>query len=120
MFKFLPRFIFAFIANLVALWAAEQLVPSFQISHGLWDFLYVTFIFTLLYTFLRPIIKLFLGPFIILSLGLGLIFINVLILYLLELLTAKVTITGLLPMFYVSFIIGFVNFLFHIFARSRD
>lgn len=120
MFKFLSRIVIAFIANLVALWIANQYIPGFHIATNWQDFLYVTAIFTLLYIFLRPVLKLFFGPVIVLTLGVGLLFVNVLILYILQSFTSKVTIAGLLPMVYASLIIGFVNFLFHLFPRDKS
>lgn len=120
MFKFLYRIAIAFAANLVALWIASRYITGFQISSNWQDFLYVTAIFTLLYIFLRPVLKLFFGPVIVLTLGIGLLFINVLVLYLLQSFTDKVAITGLVPMIYASLIIGLVNFLFHLFPRGKD
>ena len=118
MFKFLGKLLLSFISNGIALFVAYKLVPGFSIAINLSDFLYVTAVFTLINLVMRPILKLLLGPIIILTLGLGLILINMLTLYALGFLTAKVAIAGLLPLLYASLIIGVVNFTFHFLTKG--
>ncbi len=116
---FLWRFIILIIANALGLWIVSEMVPGFFIEQDPYNFLYVVLIFTALYIFLRPILKVVLSPLILVTLGIGFIFVNVLILYLLDFVTDKISVTGLLPLFYASLIIGFVNVLFGIFIKKR-
>lgn len=115
--KTLARIIFGFISNAVALWAASQFIAGFKISPVWTDLLYVAAVFTLLNLFLKPILDLILGPIIFLTLGVGFILVNMLLLYILGIITAKIMIAGLLPLFYGSLIIGLVNFAFHFSAK---
>jgi len=119
MSRFIWRFIILSIANALGLWIVSEVVPGFFIQQDIYDFLYVVLIFTALYIFLRPILKVVLSPLILVTLGIGFIFVNVLILYFLDFLTDKISVTGLLPLFYASLIIGFVNMLFGLFIK-RD
>lgn len=116
--KLLSRFLSSFISNVIALYIATYFVVGFKIIGALQDFLWVALIFTLINFFLRPIFKLILGPIIILTLGLGIILVNMLMLYILTLLTPKIVIAGLSPLVYGSLIIGFANFIFHFLAKG--
>lgn len=116
--KFFPRLIFSFFSNIIALWAVGYFVTGFEISSDLKSFALVAAIFTVLNIFLRPILKLILSPVIVLTLGLGIILVNVLILYILDFISAEITINGLLPLLYAALIISVFNILFHFSAKS--
>lgn len=69
----------------------------------------VGLVLALLNTLVRPIIKLFSFPFIILTFGLFHIVINIAILYLADLLSTTLTITGFKPLFLGSILVGIAN-----------
>ena len=116
--NFLPRLIFSFFSNIIALWVVSYFVAGFEINSDLKSFLLVAAVLTILNAFLRPVLKLILSPVIVLTLGLGIILVNALILYILDFLLAEITISGLLPLLYATLIISVFNLLFHFSSKS--
>lgn len=115
--RFVARLIFSFFSNLVALGAAVYLIPNFSITPSLVNFLGVAGIFTLINIFIKPLLKLVLTPIIIITFGLGIIFVNMLALYLLDFLSVNITIEGLQALLYSSLIIGLINLLINFSAK---
>ena len=117
MIKLASRLIFLFSSNLIALGAAVYFVKGFEIAVNFKSFIMTAAIFTLISVFIRPILKAVLSPIIILTLGIGIIFVNALTLYLLDILSADITINGLLPLFYATLIISAINIVIHFSAK---
>ncbi len=115
--RFIARLIFSFFSNLVALGAAVYFIPGFSITPNLVNFLGVAGIFTLINIFIKPLLKLVLTPIIIITFGLGIIFANMLALYLLDFLSVNITIEGLQALLYSSLIIGSINLLINFSAK---
>jgi putative membrane protein len=118
--KLLSRLIISFISNLIALLTAGYFVKGFIIAPDIKNFIIVTAVFTLINVFLRPLIKAILSPIIILTLGLGIILVNALTLYLLDIFLAQISIEGLIPLFYATLIISAVNIVIHFAAKRMD
>ena len=118
MLKFIGRLIFALISNLAALWVAAYFIKGFKISSNIRAFLLVVGIFTLINVFVKPIIKFILSPVIILTFGLGLIILNAVILYAIDIYSGGITINGLTSLFYATLIISLVNFILHFADRK--
>ena len=112
--KFIARLIVIVAANAIALWAAARYIDGISFSGGIYELAIAAAIFTLLNFFLKPILKLLLGPLIILTLGLGLILVNALILYILDIFSQNLTITGIPALIYATVFIGVINFVFHV------
>src|SRR3989344_4648276 len=117
--RFLAKTVLAVAVNGLALYAADKIIPGFSVSGDLKTFAIVALALTLLNWVVKPVLKLILGPIIILTLGLGLILVNMLILYILDSLTNNLTIDGILTLFYASIIIGAVNFFTHIAFKKK-
>ena len=115
--RFIARLIFSFFSNLVALGAAVYFIPGFSITPNLVNFLGVAGIFTLINIFIKPLLKLVLTPIVIITFGLGIIFANMLALYLLDFLSVNITIEGLHALLYSSLIIGSINLLINFSAK---
>lgn len=113
----LIRPLFALLANALALFAAGYLLSGFVISGGYVELLWLAVALTLLNFFVKPLLKLLLGPVILLSLGLALLFVNALVLYLLDLFSENLTITGVQTLLVASLVIGAVNLIFHFFTK---
>lgn len=118
MLKSLARLFFSFVSNVIALGIATYLVSGFEIHTDFPGFLEVALVFTLINAFLRPIFKLILSPVIILTFGLGIILLNMSMLYLLTLLSPNIKIVGLGPLIYATLIVGIINALFHFFMKE--
>lgn len=119
MIKLLTKLLGAVLANAVAVLAAAYFVPEFQITPDVRTLLQIALILTVLNLFLRPLMKLFFAPFIVLTLGFGLIAINAVVLLVLDRLSESLTIQGILPLLYATLIISLVNFVLHIFFKSK-
>ena len=89
-------------------------IPGVTIQSGIRGLLLITLIFTALNIFIKPILKFILSPIIILTLGLGLLLINAVILFILDLLTEQLTIQGVLPLMLATLLISAANFVIHI------
>lgn len=111
--KFAAKILVALIANIIGLLAAAYFVTGFDLNITYQDLLMLGVTLTVLNFVLKPILKLFLGPVIILTLGIGLILVNMIILYILDILSKNLTIETIPALIYSSLIIGFINFAFH-------
>ena len=78
----LPRLIFAWLANVVALFVATWIISSADYGDDFWVLLFAALVFTIVNIFVRPLVILLALPVVVLTLGLALILINVLMLYL--------------------------------------
>lgn len=116
--KFIAKITFSFFSNLIALWIAVNFVKGFEIVFDFRNFALVAAIFTLINIFVRPILKFVLSPIIILTFGLGIILVNALMLYLLDILLINITIEGLEPLIYATLIISAVNILINFSAKK--
>lgn len=116
--KLLAKLLVAVAANAAALFAAAYAVNGFKLNATVEGIIFLAAILTLLNLFLKPLLKLILGPVIILTLGLGLILVNMVILYILDIISPDITIVGIIPLIYSALIIGVVNFVFH-FATKK-
>ena len=116
--KTAAKILVAFIANIIGLLAAAYFVTGFNLNIAYQDLLTLAAILTVLNLILKPILKLFLGPIIILTLGIGLILINIVILYILDILSKNLIIETIPALIYSSLIIGFINFIFHLATKK--
>lgn len=113
----IAHIILIFFANAVALAVATALVDGFSVRPSLLSFVRAAGIFTLIYFVVRPIIKLVLTPIIIVTLGLGVIVVNAITLYILDMVSEDIVITGLRPLAYATLVIGAVHLLVHFSAK---
>ncbi len=117
--KLLTRWAVAVVLNVILFLVAREIIPGFLLS-GTWtDWLVLGVILAILNFILKPILHFFLAPVIILTLGLGLILINMLLLYLLDILSRNLTIQGIAALFFAALLFGIFNFIFH-FAVKKD
>ena len=78
----LPRLIFAWLSNVVALFVATWIISSADYGDDFWVLLLAAFVFTVVNVFVRPLVILLALPAVVLTLGFALILINMLMLYL--------------------------------------
>lgn len=100
--------------NGLVFWGLSRYLQGFNLSGDWREIAGVAVVFTVLNLILKPILKLILGPIIILTLGLGLIVVNILMLFILDRITNNLTILGVLPLIYAAIVIGLSNFIVHI------
>ena len=107
------------VANVFVFMLVERFVPGFKLIGGFSQILLVAAVFTALNYAVKPILKLILGPLIVITLGLGLILVNMLVLFILDNLMKNLTIEGTLALFYSSIILGFANFILHLVFKKK-
>jgi putative membrane protein len=113
----MSRLVLTFVSNVLALMIASYLVAGFLVTSEPREFLFLSIVLTLINFFIRPFIKVLLSPFIILTLGLFAVVINATILYLVDIYSESITITGLMPLILATLIISIVNVLLKFFSR---
>ncbi len=116
--KFISRLIFYFFINFIALLAAAYFIKEFKVAPDLASFSLIAGVFTLINIFIRPILKLILSPIIVLTFGFGIILVNALTLYLLDIISTDITITGLSVIIYATLIISIINILISFSAKK--
>jgi len=115
--RLISRLIFFLFSNFIALLVAGTFINGFGIPNNLINLLIAAGIFTIINLYLRPIIKMLLSPVIILTLGLFTLVINAGMLYLLDILSESVNITGTEPLIYGTLLITAINFLLNFSAK---
>ncbi|MDO8504387.1 MAG: phage holin family protein [Candidatus Liptonbacteria bacterium] len=113
MFRFIARIVISVAVNALGLLMASSYIPGFTISEDFRELLILAAIFTGIYIIIRPLVKLVLGPFLILTLGLGLIVVNALMLYLLDLASNNLMIQGVVPLLEATLLLSVLNFILH-------
>ncbi|OGY99861.1 MAG: hypothetical protein A2945_02615 [Candidatus Liptonbacteria bacterium RIFCSPLOWO2_01_FULL_52_25] len=116
--KLIARILVAIAANAIALWVAAAYIPGFSLTNDPKQLVKIALIFTLLNFILKPILKLVLGPMIVLTLGLGLVLVNAGILYVLDKISAGLTIQNVPALIYATLLIGAINFVFHLVEKK--
>jgi putative membrane protein len=116
--KFIPRLIFTFFSNLVALLITANFIPGFEVSADFIRFLIASGIFTFINIFIKPVFTTILSPFIFLTLGLLSLVINAAMLYLLDVFSENVTITTIESLIYGTLLISLINLLITFSAKS--
>lgn len=112
--KFIIKIILILAANALGIWAASLYVPGFHFSGNYVQLAELAAALALLNLILKPIVKLLLGPLIIITLGLGLVVVNAIMLYALDVFSKNLTIESIPALVYGTLIIGAVNFVVHL------
>jgi len=111
--KWLAKIILAILINAVAIWACATYIPGFKLEDGFEKILGIALILTALNFLLKPLLKLVLGPIIVLTLGFGIIIVNAIILYILDILSKNLTIENIPALALSTILISLINFVFH-------
>ena len=115
--KLIWKLLIAVIANGVGLWLAARFIHGFVLSPDWKHVLIVGAVLTVLNIIVRPVLKLVLGPVIILTLGLGTIFVNAIVLYILDILSKHLTIDSVVTLLLATLVLSATNIVFHILTR---
>jgi len=117
----LLKIVFVIAGNGFALWVANQYVPGFVLNANWFQLAVIALILALLNFALKPVLTLILGPIIVLTLGLGVIIVNVIIMYLLpvladhlDMLRGSISIQTIPALVLVTLIVSAVNFVIHL------
>lgn len=115
--KWLSNLVFSFFSNLLALILAGNFIPNFEITSDFNNLLIAAGTFTVINWLIRPLIKTILSPIVFLTLGLFTLVINAGMLYLLDILSSNVNISGTESLIYGTLLITGVNILLHFSAK---
>jgi putative membrane protein len=115
--KLVGRIIFSVVSNMIALFAASSFIPEFSVANDFVALAGAAAILAVLNLLLRPILKLFFGPLMVLTLGLFSIVVNGLLLYVLDIVSAAVTIQGYMALLLGALVISAVNVVLHMSAK---
>jgi putative membrane protein len=118
--KWLSRVIVAVLLNALGLWVAANYIPGFRLVADAKEIAIIAAILTVLNFVLKPILTLVLGPVIVLTLGLGILFVNALVLYVLDIFVQNLRIETVLALIYATFLFSIINFVFHSATKSRS
>lgn len=111
--RLVTRWIVAIALNVLLLVVAKEIIPGFILGGDWVNWLAIGVVLTVLNFLVKPVLRFFLAPFIILTLGLGLILVNMLLLYILDILSPNLTIHGIPAYFYAAILFGVFNLIFH-------
>ena len=111
--KLLAHIAVLIVMNAVALFLAAHFIGGFIVSRPLQDLFFLALILTVLNYTAKPILTFFLGPVIVLTLGVGLLAVNSLILYILDIFSQHLTIQSIPALLYATILVSITNFVFH-------
>ena len=118
--RLVRSFIFHFWGNFLGILLCDYLIKGFDFSGSLFCLAEIALFLTIFNLIFKPILKFLFLPLIILTLGLGLIFINALGLWLTDSIFESLSIEGILPLLFATFIIGFINLVLISLAKVID
>ena len=117
----LVKVAFVIAGNAFALWLANRYIPGFVLNATLLQLIVIALILSLLNYILKPILTLIFGPIIVLTLGLGIIIVNVVIIYLLpvlaqhlDFLKGSISIQTITALVLTTLLVSAVNFVIHL------
>ena len=116
--KWLGNIIFSYFSYLLALILAGNFIAGFAITSNFTDLLIAAGTFTLINWLIRPLVRALLSPIVFLTLGLFTLVINAGMLYLLDILSVNVTLSGTEPLIYGTLLITGVNIVLHFSAKT--
>lgn len=93
------------------LWLAVRLVPGVQVAGDWKTFALIGAILGVVNFFLKPLLNALTLPLKILTLGLFGIIVNMLLVWLVDIAFVELVITGLIPLFWTTLLVWFVNFI---------
>lgn len=96
-------------SNLAALLAAEYLIDGFAVTDDWMGIAIVVLLLTLANSFVLPILRFMLKPLIWLTLGILGFVLNGVLIYLVDIFSSGLTISGLIPLVLATVVIGAVN-----------
>ena len=107
--RILRRLAYMWVFNLLAIYAASQLISGISYSDDFGTLVVTAFVFAAVNLFLKPAAKLLAFPVILVTLGIALFFINILMLYVTHWIVTGFTIAHFSSAFWATLLIWAVN-----------
>jgi putative membrane protein len=112
--RILRRLAYMWVFNLLAIYAASQLISGISYSDDFGTLVVTAFVFAAVNLFLKPAAKLLAFPVILVTLGIALFFINILMLYVTDWIVAGFSIAHFSDAVWATFVIWGVNWVLQI------
>lgn len=116
--KALARLVLSVIVNAVGLYAAGHWIAGVTLPPDLKTLAIVAATLMVLNLTVKPILTLFLGPIIVLTLGFGLLIVNAIIVFVLDIIFPSLTIATIPALIWTSLILGALNLIAHLATKK--
>jgi putative membrane protein len=108
------RLVYSWLCNIVALWAAEELISGIDFSGNFGTIVLAALVFAAVNLLLKPIVTLLALPLVVLTLGIALFFVNILMLYITSWIVSGFKIQDFWAAVWATIVIWLVNWLLQI------
>lgn len=109
------------ISGTLGLWIAIRFVPGVELTEEIKYLFFAGLILGLLNSFLKPVLKFITLPVRLLTFGLFGLVINMALIWTVDLIFLELTIVGIMPLLWTTFIIwGLSFFVFFLFPKTRS
>lgn len=116
----LSKIIITFLSYALGLWAASYFVEGFVVNFEPTSFALLVSLFTIVHLIIRPLIKLVLSPLIIITLGLFNIVITAALLYIIDIYSVNISITGLSALIYGAVVVTVLSIVCNAFGHKSS
>ena len=114
MMRLARRLVYSWLCNIVALWAAEELISGIHFSGNFGTIVITALVFAAVNLLLKPIVTLLALPLVILTLGIVLFLINIFMLYITDWIVSRFKIDDFWAAIWATIVIWLVNWLLQI------
>ncbi len=108
------RLVYSWLCNIVALWAAEELISGIDFSGNFGTIVLAALVFAAVNLLLKPIVTLLALPLIVLTLGIALFLVNILMLYVTSWIVSGFKIQDFWAAVWATIVIWLVNWILQI------
>lgn len=115
----MKRLIFQIIAGILGLFLASRFVPGVKFIDGWQSLILAGVILGLINFFVKPILKFLTLPLRILTFGLFTLILNMIFVWVIDILFPQLIILGILPLFWTTLIVIGLNLIFGLYKRQR-
>lgn len=105
------------VAGIIGIWLATEFVNGVSLSGNIQTLVLIGVIVGLINTFIKPVVKLVTLPITILTLGLFSLVINMVLVWVVDILFVELIIVGILPLFWTTLILWGLSNLPKLFSR---
>jgi putative membrane protein len=108
------RLVYSWLCNIIALWAAEELISGIDFSGNFGTIVLAALVFAAVNLLLKPMVTLLALPLVVLTLGIALFFVNILMLYITSWIVSGFKIQDFWAAVWATIVIWLVNWLLQI------
>lgn len=113
------KLIFQMAAGVLSFWLAVKFVPGVEFTGEIKYLIFAGIFLGLINFFLKPILKIITLPLRVLTFGLFSLFINMLMIWAVDIFFPELIIQGIIPLFWTTLIVWLVSFFLGLYAPRR-